>query len=139
LFAETDETLHKQRRKALNPFFSRAGVQKLEPIIDEKIALFKAKLERLMPKGPINVSMGMRCITVDVISQFAFGKSNDLMHENKDTFEAELLHAVDETGKALVELYLNNALRWIASSIPLSLTIKVQTSLAPIHKLQVVR
>lgn len=60
VFAECDPQLHKQRRKILNPFFSRAGVTKLEPIIKEKIELFLQKLKKISSYGPIDVSYAFR-------------------------------------------------------------------------------
>ncbi|KAK4547628.1 hypothetical protein LTR36_000585 [Oleoguttula mirabilis] len=136
LFAETEPALHKLRRKALNPFFSTAGVAKLEPIITEKIDLFKAKIDRLSARGPINVSLAMRCITIDVISQFAFGKSRDLIHEREDSFEAELLNAVDEAGKALPDMTFNNIMRKMALRMPESLVLKLNPGLTPLFKLK---
>lgn len=55
LFAETDTKLHKERRKLLNPLFSRAGVAKLEPLILEKVEEVKLKIRRVSKAEPIHV------------------------------------------------------------------------------------
>ncbi len=56
LFVETDPTLHKERRKLLNPLFSRAGVQKLEPVIVDKIHEVDAKIRNIYKAGPVETS-----------------------------------------------------------------------------------
>ena len=60
VFTEADPSLHKARRRVLNPFFSRGGVMKLEVIIEEKIDLFVQKLRRLSLQRPIEVSYACR-------------------------------------------------------------------------------
>ncbi len=60
LFAETDPVLHRERRKLLNPMFSRTGVFKLEPIIHEKYALLERKIRRLCKNQNIDIFMALR-------------------------------------------------------------------------------
>lgn len=55
VFAETDPGLHKERRRLLNPLFSRAGVFKLEPIIHEKVEIMTRKISRLQDSHDINL------------------------------------------------------------------------------------
>lgn len=47
--------MHKERRRLLNPFFSRAGVFKLEPIIHEKAKILMKKIRRLENSHTVNV------------------------------------------------------------------------------------
>jgi hypothetical protein len=54
VFAECDPTLHKERRRLLNPLFSRVSVFKLEPVIQEKLELLSGKIRFLYARGPIN-------------------------------------------------------------------------------------
>jgi cytochrome P450 len=55
LFAEQVPSLHKERRKMLNPLFSRQGMTKLEPVITSTVEVFMRKVRKLAKKGPINV------------------------------------------------------------------------------------
>ena len=49
--------LHRKRREALNPFFSKRSVVALEPMIAEKVDLPRASFERHASNGtPINLS-----------------------------------------------------------------------------------
>ncbi|KAJ3959037.1 hypothetical protein N0V92_004368 [Colletotrichum tropicale] len=54
VFTEMDEAKHKERRRMLNPMFSRAGVLKLEDLIRERLALLESKIERLREKQNID-------------------------------------------------------------------------------------
>ncbi|EXJ68785.1 uncharacterized protein A1O5_07716 [Cladophialophora psammophila CBS 110553] len=135
VFAECDPILHKERRKLLNPFFSRTGVLKLEPIIDEKIKIFLEKLGEVCPLGPIDASRAFRCLTVDVISQFAFGRSRDLIHETPGGFDAALLRAIDSGGDQLALLQHSYVTLFFAERLPLSLVARVDKTVAQIHYL----
>lgn len=55
LFSETDAAKHKERRRLLNPMFSRAGILKLESLIREKLSKLDVKVERLSHQQVINV------------------------------------------------------------------------------------
>lgn len=55
LFSETDAAKHKERRRLLNPMFSRAGILKLESLIREKLSKLDVKVERLSHQHDINV------------------------------------------------------------------------------------
>ncbi|KAJ5007468.1 Cytochrome P450 monooxygenase sdnE [Colletotrichum sp. SAR 10_66] len=54
VFTEMNEAKHKERRRMLNPMFSRAGVLKLENLIRERLALLESKIERLREKQNID-------------------------------------------------------------------------------------
>lgn len=60
VFAELDPRLHKERRRMLNPLFSKVGVYKLEPLICEKIYMLSAKITRLCATKEIDVYNAVR-------------------------------------------------------------------------------
>lgn len=55
VFSEVDVAKHKERRRLLNPLFSRAGILKLEPLIREKLSMLDNKVNRLSHQQQINV------------------------------------------------------------------------------------
>jgi len=59
-FSEVDPLLHKQRRKMLNPLFSKSGVNKMEPLILEKMEETISKIEQISDAGPIDISTAFR-------------------------------------------------------------------------------
>jgi cytochrome P450 len=62
VFAELDPDLHKERRRMLNPLFSKAGIYKLEPLIHEKIYMLSSKISRLCDSKEIDIYNAVRYV-----------------------------------------------------------------------------
>lgn len=62
VFTEIDTDMHKERRRLLNPLFSRVGVFKLEPVIHEKVGIMLNKINRLKDSQSINVYDAFRLV-----------------------------------------------------------------------------
>lgn len=60
LFTEVDQDKHKERRRLLNPMFSRTGVLKLDPLIREKLGQLERKIDRLCQKHEIDLYRAFR-------------------------------------------------------------------------------
>lgn len=76
----TDHDLHRMRRSALNPFFSKQAVMKLEPIIRANINRLRDRLADLAGTGnPVNMSDAFTCLSADVIGAYAFGQEYGLL------------------------------------------------------------
>ncbi|KAI3008181.1 hypothetical protein CBS147346_2752 [Aspergillus niger] len=101
VFTEIDAGMHKERRRLLNPFFSRAGVFKLEPIIHDKVDILINKIRRLENSHNINVYDAFRCLTTEVIMEFAFARSANMLEESETTFESWFLVAFDAVARSL--------------------------------------
>jgi hypothetical protein len=64
-----EQALHRRRRAALSPFFSKQNVRKLQPVVEERVVTVASRLEQLAATGeivPINLafsafSNGTRC------------------------------------------------------------------------------
>jgi cytochrome P450 len=57
MFGTNDHDLHRIRRAAVNPFFSKGAVRKLQPIIDERIDALLARFREFQDSGapiPLN-------------------------------------------------------------------------------------
>jgi cytochrome P450 len=71
---------HKVRRNAIGPFFSTQSVMKFRPqvqaLADRLAVRMKGCAER---DEPIPVFFAYRCLTVDIISEYLFGKQMDLL------------------------------------------------------------
>ncbi|KAF7536163.1 hypothetical protein G7054_g4763 [Neopestalotiopsis clavispora] len=107
VFVETDRELHRQRRKCLSRFFSKASVR-----------------ERAGGgKEPINIYNAARCLTIDVISDVAFGHSlNTLGNSNGNSFESSFLQALDVAAYSIWDMMFFPQLRVIAGLMPPGLT-----------------
>ncbi|KAI0839698.1 putative cytochrome P450 [Hypoxylon sp. FL0890] len=79
-FGTVDHNLHRLRRGAINRFFSKASVSKLEPMIHDKIDLLCEQLQtHLGDKNPVQLNMAFSCFTTDVVATYAFAKSYDFL------------------------------------------------------------
>jgi hypothetical protein len=67
--------LHRSRRAALNPFFSKQNIRRLEPTIVEVLDRIFLRLDQhLEENSPVNMSLLYRAATHDIISEYAFGQ-----------------------------------------------------------------
>jgi cytochrome P450 len=71
---------HKLRRNAIGPFFSTQAVMKFRPqvqaLADRLVVRMKACAER---DEPIPIFFAYRCLTVDIIAEYVFGKQLGLL------------------------------------------------------------
>lgn len=71
-----DHGMHKMRRGALNHFFSKSSVVKMEPAIQSNVNLLVQTLKEAgSARRPVNLSDAFTASSADVISSFCFGNS----------------------------------------------------------------
>jgi cytochrome P450 len=81
-----DHELHRLRRSALNPFFSKQAVTRLEPVIKANVDHLYRRLREFAGTGkPVNLSDAFTCLSADVIGAYAFGKEYGFLN-SKDFF-----------------------------------------------------
>lgn len=72
--------IHRMRRAALNPYFSKASIRKLETIVRERVSTLLKRFERHRATGEVvSLSIVFRALTSDIINQYAFGRSGDYL------------------------------------------------------------
>ncbi|KAI1827693.1 benzoate 4-monooxygenase cytochrome P450 [Xylaria intraflava] len=90
--------IHRQRRAALNPFFSKRSIQQLEPMIVEKIDRLSSRLSQSSRKGDVvNLSYATAALTMDVISSYSFG--TDIGNLKREDWGKEWLDAFRLVGQ----------------------------------------
>ena len=73
--------IHRQRRAALNSFFSKKSITELEPVIQTQVDKLCSKLnEAGRSQQIVNLSDALACLSADVISDCAFGEAYGLLH-----------------------------------------------------------
>ncbi|KAI4248152.1 MAG: hypothetical protein L6R40_001241 [Gallowayella cf. fulva] len=73
-FSTISHELHRTRRGAVAPFFSKALVQQFEPSVQAMIQKLLSRLDELKGTGAIVNMINMYpCLTSDIICQYAFG------------------------------------------------------------------
>lgn len=93
VFGTPGHDLHRLRRGALNRFFSKASVSKLEPIIHNAIEKLVTQLEIDAGSGsPVAMNNAFSCMTTDIVTEYAFAKSSDFL--SSPTFEPNFHRAI---------------------------------------------
>lgn len=116
VFAEDDPVLHKERRRLLNPFFSRGAVLKLEPLLRENVAELSARIDR--QPGPYNIYNAVRCTTVDIISHYCTGKAFGQLEKSDANFYGGFLLPFDAVTKIFWNMLYSPLLRNLISAVP---------------------
>jgi Cytochrome P450 len=76
MFGTISHDLHRIRRGALNPFFSKQAVSRLEPVIRELIDKMCARFEKCRDSGePVETGQAYAALTTDIITRYAFRTS----------------------------------------------------------------
>ena len=82
-FSTISDELHRTRAAALAPFFSKASVYQLEPLVQSVVDQLVARLRTFQGSGSnINMVNVFTALTADVISQYAFAHSFGFMQRS---------------------------------------------------------
>lgn len=77
-----DHDLHRLRREALGPFFSKRNVTGLESRIKAKTELLCQRLdEHLVSQDPINLTAASLALTMDILTDYAFADDFGLLKQ----------------------------------------------------------
>ncbi len=130
--------LHRLRRAALAPFFSKKRVFEFQPVIRQKVDKLCQRLTQLYERGAvIHWHTAMTALAGDIISEYSFAKSYDHL-DSPDLSESYYMpmHAACESGM----LTLQFPWVWrIVNSLPEAVVLKMQPLLYLLIKLQQVR
>lgn len=108
-FGAVPHELHRRRRAPLNPFFSRASVQKLEPMIKDVVERLCSRLEGFREtQEPVNLRHAFAAVTMDVITDYTFGTSYKCLDE--PDFAPIWPDSVDSVSE---QSHLNKQMPWI--------------------------
>lgn len=81
-FTTPSNELHRIRRSGLNSFFSRKVVLDLEDVVQSKVKKLSDLVRKTLDKGgSIDLHHGLRAVSIDVITDYAFGTSYDLLEQ----------------------------------------------------------
>lgn len=79
-FLSTDHYVHRRRRKPLDPYFSRAGVSRLEPMIWGLTIKLMKRFEALRGTGEVvRLDHAMLAFSADVIARICCDEPTDLV------------------------------------------------------------
>ena len=83
-FATTSHNHHRLRRSALNPFFSKNAIAKIQPLILDKVGRLRQRFtDAAAQKTVVRLDTAYMALTMDIITHYAYGESvNYLADEN---------------------------------------------------------
>lgn len=85
--------LHRRRRAPLNPYFSKASIRRLEPVISETVRNLLERLDRCAQEEQIlPITYTYKAATSDVISEYCFGVSTGYLM--RDDYNMPFFNAV---------------------------------------------
>ncbi|CZR67799.1 related to cytochrome P450 CYP3/CYP5/CYP6/CYP9 subfamilies [Phialocephala subalpina] len=94
-FGTTSNELHRIRRAAISPAFSRKAVLQLEDIVQEKTAKLINRIKDLLDEGkPVDLHHGFRALSVDIITDYSF--DNDYKQLDSPTFGSDFYEMTSE-------------------------------------------
>ncbi|KAH6957495.1 cytochrome P450 [Fusarium avenaceum] len=118
VFVETDHGLHRERRKLLNPYFSRGGVLNVQDLILEKVEKLVVRFGKLPPGFKVNLYNAFRCLTVDIISDYASGTSLNQTETADDDFFGTYIESFEAFSDNLWHMCYRPLMRAIITSAP---------------------
>ncbi|KMU91874.1 cytochrome P450 monooxygenase [Coccidioides immitis H538.4] len=129
------DSLHKLRRGALNPFFSRKRIINLQELVREKIAILVGKINEYKESGaPMTISRGYMALVEDIIMQYCFARDyNHLETPNWKPIFHDPLMAISMSGNAALHFPL---VPKIMECLPQSWVVKLNPLYVPIFRLQ---
>ncbi|EAW08477.1 cytochrome P450 [Aspergillus clavatus NRRL 1] len=99
-FSTASHELHRVKRAALNPFFSRKMVFELEDVVQQKAKKLVTRMQKaFVSSGRIDLHYAYRAISIDVITDYAF--NNCFNSLDKEDFGAEFFTVIRDTVPAL--------------------------------------
>ncbi|KAM3081124.1 hypothetical protein ACMFMG_005080 [Clarireedia jacksonii] len=76
---------HRMRRGAINRYFSKASVQRIEPLIQSNVNVLVRRLLEYRGSGKsVSLSAAYTCFTNDVVAEYAFGRPYHYLENSKD-------------------------------------------------------
>ncbi|KAL4925707.1 uncharacterized protein BDV17DRAFT_294141 [Aspergillus undulatus] len=91
---------HRLRRSALNPLFSRTAIQRMTPRIQNRLRQLCHRLDGISASwGVVDLGLAFTVFAADVITEYCFGRSLDLVHSPNFAADwVEMVAAPSELG-----------------------------------------
>jgi hypothetical protein len=102
-FGTVDHKLHRVRRAAINPFFSKQAVHRLQPMLHFMIEKLCGRIDEFRASGqPMPMRQVYMCLTTDIITLYALNRSwNHLDSPDFSPFWVETIKATVSAGHFL--------------------------------------
>jgi cytochrome P450 len=136
-FTTPSNEVHRVRRAALNPLFSRKMVLELEDVVQSKVEKLCQRMNNALAAGkPIDLHHGFRAISVDVITDYAFDNCYNLL--DKSDFGVDFFAMVRGLGPSFWFFQQWPSIQHIALKTPKWLAKILSTPLGSFMQMQAV-
>lgn len=116
-FTTASNEVHRVKRAAINPLFSRKRVLELEEVVQSNVNKLESRIRSALSEdGRIDLHHGFRAISVDVITDYAFNKSYQFLDEAD--FGVEFFNMIRDFGPGFWFFQQFPALQPIAFGLP---------------------
>ncbi|KAK4496084.1 hypothetical protein PRZ48_012063 [Zasmidium cellare] len=104
---------HRVRRKAFDPYFSRASIQKIEPLITSTIDKLSNQISNT--KGVVDLSFWFRCMTFEIICTFMLSQPYNLLDDPEKS--SKMIKAIVSVFKVLKPIQQIPAVSYIMNNL----------------------
>jgi cytochrome P450 len=119
-----EHEIHRKRRGALNPFFSKASIVANLPIIQEKLAIMVDRLDKIKgSREVLDLEAIYLALTTDVLTQCSYGWTYDYLHSPEWAMTWKLVNTGGRASAAIVRSF--PFIGAVVRSMPLSVAIKL--------------
>lgn len=119
-----EHEVHRKRRGALNPFFSKASIVGNLPILQEKLAIMCSRLDKIAgSREVLDLEAIYLAFTTDVLTQCSYGWSYDYIHADDWAMTWKLVNTGGRASAAIVRSF--PLIGAMVRSMPLSLALKL--------------
>ncbi|KIW94509.1 uncharacterized protein Z519_04485 [Cladophialophora bantiana CBS 173.52] len=119
-----EHEIHRKRRGALNPFFSKASIVANMPVIQEKLAVMCQRLDKIKgSREVLDLEAVYLALTTDVLTQCSYGWTYDYIHHPEWAMTWKLVNTGGRASAAIVRSF--PLIGAIVRSMPLSVAIKL--------------
>lgn len=119
-----EEQVHRRRRGALNPFFSKASIVANIPVIQDKLAIMCERLDKIRgSREVLDLEAVYLALTTDVLTQCSYGWTYDYINSPEWAMTWKLVNTGGRASAAIVRSF--PLIGAIVRSMPLSLAIKL--------------
>ncbi|KAH8705781.1 cytochrome P450 [Talaromyces proteolyticus] len=135
LTTETDPDMHRDMRRILNPYFSKRSVEQLSSLVIAKIERLDTKLRRM--DKTFDAHNAVMCLTVELITEFLFGRQVNMIEASENTFDADFLEIFEAASTGQPELLFHPTMSRIKFALPRPLLLVLDKKLGKLLQIGV--
>lgn len=129
VLATQDHDLHRRRRAALNPFFSKQSIRRVEPMIQRTLTKLLNRMEKWGRMGvPAPMKLAYKATTKDIIHAYAFGTTHDREFLDMEDLGINFFEIMEPSRTALLGIYFG-WLNPLMAKLPPALLVKLYPSM----------